>query len=221
MEDPNQIASDQSNQTPGDQVPQDVLPEARLADLPETLRQGAALAGWNELMPVQAKAIPYIFSQRDMMIQSHTGSGKTGAYLLPMLEMVNPLQNTTQVLILVPTRELALQVASEAELLGRVTGVRSVAVYGGVGYRPQLDAFKAGAHIIIATPGRILDHLLRRSLSLKDLKFLILDEADHMLSMGFYPDMRRVKAYLPDRPISTYMFSATFPPQVIARSWFY
>ena len=202
-------------QTPGNETPQEVLPMATLADLPEKLRQGAALAGWNELLPVQAKAIPYLFSQRDMMIQSRTGSGKTGAYLLPLLEMVNPLQNTTQALILAPTRELALQVATEAELLGRTTGVRSVAVYGGVGYRAQLDAFKAGAHIIIGTPGRILDHLLRRSLSLNDLKFLIFDEADHMLSMGFYPDMRRVKSYLPDHPISTYMFSATFPPQVM------
>jgi ATP-dependent RNA helicase DeaD len=116
---------------------------------------------------------------------------------------------------MVPTRELALQVATEAELFGRGIGVRSIAVYGGVGYRAQLDAFKEGAHIVIGTPGRLLDHLLRRSLSLKDLKFLILDEADHMLSMGFYPDMRRVKSYLPDNPISTYMFSATFPPQVM------
>jgi len=193
----------------------EVLPEATLADLPEKLQQGVALAGWNELLPVQAKAIPYLFSQRDMMIQSRTGSGKTGAYLLPMLEMVNPLQNSTQVLILVPTRELALQVATETELLGRATGVRSIAIYGGVGYRAQLDAFKAGAHIIIGTPGRILDHLLRRSLSLRDLRFLIFDEADRMLSMGFYPDMRRVKTYLPEHPISTYMFSATFPPQVM------
>jgi ATP-dependent RNA helicase DeaD len=192
-----------------------VLPEATLADLPEKLREGAALAGWNELLPVQAKAIPYLFSQRDMMIQSRTGSGKTGAYLLPMLEMVNPLLDATQVLVLVPTRELALQVASEAELLGRTTGVRSIAVYGGVGYRAQLDAFEEGAHIVIGTPGRILDHLLRRSLSLNDLKFLIFDEADRMLSMGFYPDMRRVKSYLPDHPVSTYMFSATFPPQVM------
>ncbi|MEI8132792.1 MAG: DEAD/DEAH box helicase, partial [Leptolinea sp.] len=149
------------------------------------------------------------------MIQSRTGSGKTGAYLLPMLDMVNPLQNKTQVLILVPTRELALQVATEAELLGRTTGVRSIAVYGGVGYRAQLDAFKSGAHIVIGTPGRILDHLMRRSLALNDLRFLIFDEADHMLSMGFYPDMRRVKTYLPDHTISTYMFSATFPPQVM------
>jgi len=193
----------------------EVLPEARLADLTKKMRQAVELAGWDELLPVQAKAIPYLFSRRDMMIQSHTGSGKTGAYLLPMLEMINPLQNAAQVLVMVPTRELALQVATEAELFGRGIGVRSIAVYGGVGYRDQLDAFKAGAHIIIGTPGRILDHLLRRSLSLNDLKFLILDEADHMLSMGFYPDMLRMKAYLPDQLINTYMFSATFPPQVM------
>jgi len=196
-------------------TPLEVLPEAKLADLPEKLRQGAALAGWTELMPVQAKAIPYLFSGRDMMIQSRTGSGKTGAYLLPMLEMVNPLENAAQALVLVPTRELALQVAGEAALLGSTTGVRVTAVYGGVGYRAQLDAFKAGAHIVVGTPGRILDHLLRRSLSLKSLRYLIFDEADHMLSMGFYPDMRRVKSYLPEHPISTFMFSATFPPQVL------
>lgn len=166
-------------------------------------------------MPVQAKAIPYLFAQRDMMIQSRTGSGKTGAYLLPILEMINPLQRVTQALVLVPTRELAVQVASEAEILGHATAVRSIAVYGGVGYSDQLDAFKAGAHLVVGTPGRILDHLLRRSLTLDALQFLVFDEADRMLSMGFYPDMRRVKSYLPARRVSTFMFSATFPVPVI------
>jgi ATP-dependent RNA helicase DeaD len=194
---------------------EEVLPEVRLEDLPENLRLGVARAGWNELMPVQARAIPYLFSQRDMMIQSRTGSGKTGAYLLPLLEMINPLERATQALVLVPTRELAVQVAGEAETLGQSTGVRTIAVYGGVGYGEQLAAFKAGAHLVVGTPGRVLDHLLRRSLSLDKLKFLIFDEADRMLSMGFYPDMVRVQAYLPPNPISTYMFSATFPPQVI------
>ncbi len=197
------------------QPPLEDLPEARLADLPENLRKGAALAGWKELMPVQARALPYLFSGRDMMIQSRTGSGKTGAYLLPLLELVNPLDNAAQALILVPTRELASQVLGEAELLGQATGVRAAAVYGGVGYRAQMDAFKAGAQIVIGTPGRILDHLLRRSLSLKHLKYLVFDEADRMLSMGFYPDMRRLQAYLPEQAISTFMFSATFPPQVM------
>lgn len=135
----------------GTVAPED-LPEATLADLPEKLREGAALAGWKELMPVQAKAIPYLFSQHDMMIQSRTGSGKTGAYLMPILEIVNPYQSSTQALVLVPTRELALQVANEAAILSKTTNVRSIAVYGGVGYKEQLDAFKAGAHLVIGTP---------------------------------------------------------------------
>jgi ATP-dependent RNA helicase DeaD len=166
-------------------------------------------------MPVQARAIPYLLARRDMLIQSRTGSGKTGAYLLPILSQVDPARPLTQALVLVPTRELARQVAVEAEVLGRDTGVRSAAVYGGVGYGPQLDALHAGAHLVIGTPGRILDHLLRRSLVLDNLSFLIFDEADRMLSMGFYPDMRRVQSYLPRQPVSTFMFSATFPPQVI------
>jgi ATP-dependent RNA helicase DeaD len=193
----------------------DELPEATLADLPEKLQAGARQAGWNELMPVQSKAIPYLFARRDMMIQSRTGSGKTGAYLFPILEMVNPHQKDTQALVLVPTRELAHQVAGEAETLGKPTGVRSVAVYGGVGYGEQFAAFQAGAHLVIGTPGRVLDHLQRRSFSLENLTLLIFDEADRMLSMGFYPDMRRVQAYLPKRHVSSFMFSATFPQPVI------
>lgn len=200
---------------PSGTFPLEDLPLARLADLPEKLKLGAARAGWSELMPVQARALPYIFSQRDVMIQSRTGSGKTGAYLLPIFEMVNSFEANTQAMVLAPTRELALQVATEAELLGRSTGVRSIAVYGGVGYTEQLNAFKAGAHLVIGTPGRILDHLMRRSLTLDHLKILVFDEADRMLSMGFYPDMRRVQYYMPKRRVSTYMFSATFPVQVL------
>jgi ATP-dependent RNA helicase DeaD len=203
------------NQAPPGTQPSEELPEAQVADLPEKMRQAVADMGWTELMPVQAKAIPYLFSQRDMMIQSRTGSGKTGAYLLPLIELLNPLERTTQALVLAPTRELASQVTHEAEILGRSAGIRTAAVYGGVGYREQLDAFEAGAHIVVGTPGRILDHLLRRSFNLEHLKFLIFDEADRMLSMGFYPDMRRVKSYLPKHPVSTYMFSATFPPPVL------
>lgn len=194
---------------------EEILPEATLHDLPERLQEGARRAGWAELMPVQAKAIPYLFAQRDQMIQSRTGSGKTGAYLLPILEMVNPLQASCQALVLVPTRELASQVEHEAEVLGSATGVRSVAVYGGVSYGPQLDAFRKGAHLVVGTPGRVLDHLLKRSLNLQDLKVLVFDEADRMLSMGFYPDMKRVQSYLPEKHVSTFMFSATFPPQVV------
>jgi ATP-dependent RNA helicase DeaD len=100
-------------------------------------------------------------------------------------------------------------------MLGRATGTRSIAVYGGVSYGPQLEAFHQGVQLVVGTPGRVLDHLLRRSLTLSHLKILVFDEADRMLSMGFYPDMKRVQAYLPQHPINTHMFSATFPPHVL------
>ncbi|MDD5370536.1 MAG: DEAD/DEAH box helicase [Anaerolineaceae bacterium] len=191
------------------------LPDARLDELPERLRQAFASSGWQELMPVQARTIPYILAGRDMMIQSRTGSGKTGAYLLPILQRIDPAKAVCQSLVLVPTRELALQVEREAETLGGTVGVRCVALYGGVGYGTQLEALHAGAQLVVGTPGRVLDHLLRRSLSLNALKVLVFDEADRMLSMGFYPDMKRVQGYLPDRLIQTAMFSATFPPTVL------
>ncbi len=193
----------------------ELLPEYRMDDLPAPLREGFQKMGWSALMPVQARAIPYILAHRDVMIQSRTGSGKTAAYLVPIFQRINPAQNTTQALVLTPTRELAQQVVREAEALGSAMNVRTAAVYGGVGYRAQLDAFRQGAHLVVGTPGRILDHLLRRSMSLDHLKIMIFDEADRMLSMGFYPDMKRVQRYLPERPINTYMFSATFPPQVL------
>ncbi len=150
-----------------------------------------------------------------MMIQARTGSGKTGAFLLPMLSRLDPSKAFCQALILVPTRELARQVWMEAEKLIGDAGLRTVAVYGGVGYGGQIDALKNGAHIVVGTPGRVLDHLLKRSLSLDHLKMLIFDEADRMLSMGFYPDMQEVKRYLPHRAIHTCMFSATFPVSVL------
>lgn len=166
-------------------------------------------------MPVQARAIPYLLTGRDMMIQARTGSGKTGAFLLPMLERLDSNRNECQALILVPTRELARQVSHEAELLCGQAGFRTVAVYGGVGYGPQIEGLKKGAQIVVGTPGRVLDHLLKRTFSLDKLKILIFDEADRMLSMGFYPDMLDMKSYLPNRPVHTCMFSATFPYSVM------
>jgi ATP-dependent RNA helicase DeaD len=194
---------------------ENALPEITIANLPENLREGFTKAGWTQLMPVQAKTIPYIMAERDVMIQSRTGSGKTGAYLLPILDRIDPQKSVCQALILVPTRELARQVITDAETLSSGTGIRTVAVYGGVSYGPQLDAFRSGTQIVVGTPGRILDHLLKRSLSLNEIKVLVFDEADRMLSMGFYPDMQRVRSYLPNRKINSCMFSATFPPQIL------
>jgi ATP-dependent RNA helicase DeaD len=149
------------------------------------------------------------------MVQSRTGSGKTAAFMLPILDRVNPAKVACQALILVPTRELARQVAAEAEMLSGDSGVRIVSVYGGVGYGPQMDGFRKGAHIVVGTPGRVLDHLLRKNLTLDKLEILIFDEADRMLSMGFYPDMKRVQSYLPERKLNGCMFSATFPQHVL------
>ena len=195
--------------------PQNALPEVTIQDLSEVQQDAVARAGWTELMPVQARSMAYLLDGRDMMIQARTGSGKTGAFLLPMLERLNPKSNKCQALVLVPTRELARQVAQEAKILCEGTGLRSVAVYGGVGYGEQNEALKKGAHIVIGTPGRVLDHLLRRTYNLDSLKMLVFDEADRMLSMGFYPDMRELQRYLPNRKLNSCMFSATFPYHVM------
>ena len=189
--------------------------EVSIGELSPKLQEAVGAAGWSELMPVQARAIPPLLAGRDVMVQSRTGSGKTGAFLLPALEQIDPNKAACQVLVLAPTRELAQQVANEASILGQAFGVRSAAVYGGVKYGPQLDALRKGAHMVIGTPGRILDHLLRRNLRLDDLRMLVFDEADRMLSMGFYPDMREIQRYLPARKVQTAMFSATFPTSVI------
>ncbi|MCB2156462.1 DEAD/DEAH box helicase [bacterium] len=191
------------------------LAPAQLEDLPEDIRNAVVRAGWKGLMPVQERAIPYMLERRDLMVQSRTGSGKTGAFVLPILHQIDSTSKSCQALILVPTRELALQVSTEATKLSGDSGVRVVAVYGGVAYGPQIDGFKAGAHIVVGTPGRVLDHLLKGALSLNGLDFLIFDEADRMLSMGFYPDMKKVQRYLPDRALCSTMFSATFPPSVV------
>ncbi len=191
------------------------LPDVTLEQLPQRLRDAVVHAGWKTLMPVQARAIPYLLAGRDMMIQARTGSGKTGAFILPMLERLDPANNHCQALVMVPTRELARQVSREAEMLCSAAGFRTVAVYGGVGYGAQFDAFREGAHIVVGTPGRVLDHLLNGTFSLHHLEMLIFDEADRMLSMGFYPDMRQVQRYLPARTINSCMFSATFPATVL------
>lgn len=197
------------------ETPQATLPPITLEQLPPVMRAAMQRAGWTELADVQAQTIPYFQAKRDLMVQAQTGSGKTGAYVLPMLEQINPKKNTCQALVLVPTRELAQQVAADATLLAGDSGLRTVAVYGGTSYKPQIDAFKQGAHLVIATPGRVLDHLLKRNLSLDNLQMLVFDEADRMLSMGFFPDMVRVQDFLPNHPIHSSMFSATFPAQVM------
>jgi ATP-dependent RNA helicase DeaD len=205
------IGQEKGMETPAVDGPAEIC----LEDLPADLQAACQRAGWPSLAPVQAKAIPYLLSGRDVMIQSRTGSGKTGAYLLPIMQKIDFNKNFAQALVLVPTRELALQVSREAQLLTEGTQLRTVVVYGGVGYNTQLEAFRSGAQLVVGTPGRILDHLLKNTLSLDHLKMLVFDEADRMLSMGFYPDMVKIRRYIPIGKIASSMFSATFPPQVI------
>lgn len=196
-------------------APEDALPPLRLEDLPPAMRDACACASWTRLMPVQAHALPYLMAGRDIMVQSRTGSGKTGAYLLPLLDRLDPGHKGVQALILTPTRELASQVEREAKLLFGSAGLGVCAVYGGVGYGRQLEALKAGVQVVVGTPGRVLDHLLRRTLSLEDLEVLVFDEADRMLSIGFYPDMKEIQRYLPRRPLLSTLFSATYPAHVL------
>ncbi len=190
------------------------VPEATVENLPFRLKEGLDALGWPGLMPVQQQAIPYVLDARDLIVQSRTGSGKTGAFLLPMLERLDPDMPACQALVLCPTRELALQIFTEFERMNaglpENEQLSGVAVYGGTAYGPQLDAFEKGAHLVVGTPGRVLDHLSRGTLDLKELQMLVLDEADEMLSMGFYPDMMKLKRYLP-KVRDGYMFSATMP----------
>lgn len=195
--------------------PEDALPRVNLDELPEAMRAACARAGWTNLMPVQSLALPYLMAGRDIMVQSRTGSGKTGTYLLPLLPRLDAEKKSPQALVLVPTRELAVQVEHEARTLFAGTGILPAAVYGGVGYKKQMDALREGAQLIVGTPGRVLDHLLRRTLNLEALRMLVFDEADRMLSIGFYPDMKEVQRYLPRRRVHTCMFSATYPPHVL------
>jgi len=192
----------------------DTFPETTLEALPEPLREAVARAGWERLLPVQARAIPPLLAGRHLMIQSRTGTGKTAAFLLPIFHRLDPARAVCQALVMVPTRELARQVTAEAEVLfgGRL---RTVPVYGGVAYGPQIEGFRKGAHVVVGTPGRVLDHLIKRSLTLEHLSVLVIDEADRMLSMGFYPDMKRIQGFLPERGRASSMFSATFPPFVM------
>ena len=193
--------------------PEVTLPELSIDDLPTKIREAVRSAGWTKLMPVQQQAIPYLLDGRDMIVQSRTGSGKTGGFLLPLFNLLDERQFGAQALILSPTRELARQIHEEFDRLRGDHNFSSVVIYGGVKYEAQIKSLKDGAQVIIGTPGRILDHIQQGRLVLDDLRMLVFDEADEMLSMGFFPDMLKLKRYLPDNR-QTCMFSATMPARV-------
>jgi ATP-dependent RNA helicase DeaD len=183
-------------------------------ELPPRYRERVTALGWAEPMEVQARAIPLIRAGQDLITQSHTGSGKTGAFLLPLLLELDESLAECQALILVPTRELAIQVHAELLRLTEGTPVRHALLYGGVAYGKQLKDLENKAQIVIGTPGRVLDHLDRGTFTAGHVRYLVLDEADEMLSMGFYPAMRKVRRWLPQKRRSL-MFSATMPRAVL------
>ncbi len=183
------------------------------SDLPEDIQAGLRDLGWTEPMPVQARVIPVMREGKDLIVQARTGSGKTGAFGIPIIRQVDTGLAATQALVMAPTRELANQVAGEIIAMGKHRGVRCLPIYGGVGYAAQLEGLKAGAHVVVGTPGRILDHLGSGRLNLDRVKVLVLDEADELLSLGFWPDMREINGYLP-RERQSCLFSATIPEKV-------
>jgi len=193
---------------------------ATFEDLPlnAQLRAGIREMGYSQPTPIQQGAIPDAVRGRDLIGTAQTGTGKTAAFLLPILErLMSRPRGRIYALVLTPTRELALQAEGFLHQLGRHTGLRGAAVYGGVGMGPQERALRSGAEIIIATPGRLLDHMQRGYVDFRALEILVLDEADRMLDMGFLPDVRRIHDRLP-RNRQTMLFSATMPPEVVRLS---
>ena len=187
---------------------------------PEYLR-AVADQGYTEPTPVQTQAIPVVLAGRDLMAGAQTGTGKTAAFVLPMLQRLGRPNGTDpragrrpiRALVLAPTRELALQVEESVRVYGKHSGFRSTAIYGGVGFAPQVNALRRAPDVVVATPGRLLDHVGQRTIDLSGVEILVLDEADRMLDMGFIRDIRKVLAVLP-RERQNLLFSATFSEEI-------
>jgi Superfamily II DNA and RNA helicases len=178
------------------------------------LLRGVKELGFSRPTPIQSDAIPAAIAGRDVLACAQTGSGKTAAFLLPILhQLLEKKRGTTRALILTPTRELAAQILQELEQLAVHTPLTAAAIFGGVGMGPQEHAFRTGVDILVATPGRLLDHLKHPYANLDRIEHLVLDEADRMLDMGFLPDIRRVLKYLPAKR-QTLFFSATMPEPI-------
>jgi ATP-dependent RNA helicase DeaD len=171
--------------------------------------------GFEKPSPIQAQALPLLLEKdTDFIGLAATGTGKTVAFTLPMLERINPAIKHVQAIILCPTRELCLQVAGQVDLLGKHMGIRSLAIYGGTGYDDQLRGLRTGTPIVVGTPGRMIDHLERGTLKLNHVRIAVLDEADEMISMGFREDMEAILESVPSEASNTWLFSATMSPQV-------
>ncbi|WP_229429270.1 DEAD/DEAH box helicase, partial [Massilia sp. ST3] len=198
-------------------------PTVRFADFglaPEILR-ALSDQGYVHPTPIQAQAIPVVLKGRDVMGAAQTGTGKTAGFSLPIIQLLmahanpsmSPARHPVRALVLTPTRELAVQVADNVKAYSRHTPLRSTVVFGGMDMKPQTETLRRGVEIVIATPGRLLDHVEQKNISLGQVQMLVMDEADRMLDMGFLPDLQRIINLLPKKR-QNLMFSATFSPEI-------
>jgi ATP-dependent RNA helicase RhlE len=181
--------------------------------LSEAVVHGAQRMGYVDPTPIQLRAFPVILAGKDLTASAQTGTGKTAAFALPMLTMLGAPQGRTRCLVLEPTRELAMQVETAFHDFSRFMPIKAALVHGGVGYGAQQEALRGGCDIVVATPGRLLDHMQRGDAKLGDVEFLVLDEVDRMLDMGFLPDVRRIVDACP-KSRQTLLFSATIPEEI-------
>ncbi|CAB9492651.1 DEAD/DEAH box helicase [Alteromonas macleodii] len=180
-------------------------------NLPEPILQALEKVGYEKPSPIQAESIPLILEGHDLLGQAQTGTGKTAAFALPMLANIDPEQRKPQLLVLAPTRELAIQVAEAFQVYASFSQkIKVLPVYGGQSYDNQIRQLKRGVQVVVGTPGRIIDHIKRKTLDLSELKFLVLDEADEMLRMGFIDDVELILSHAPEER-QTALFSATMP----------
>ena len=198
-------------------------PPARFDTLPldPKLLRAVADQGYMTMTPIQAKAIPIVLAGRDVMGAAQTGTGKTAAFSIPLLQKMlahenasmSPARHPVRALVLAPTRELADQVANNVKAYSKHTKLRAMVVFGGIDMKPQTAELKTGVEVLIATPGRLLDHIEAKNCVLNQVEYVVLDEADRMLDIGFLPDLQRILSYLP-KTRQTLLFSATFSPEI-------
>jgi len=189
--------------------------------LAEPLARAVAEMGYESMTPIQAQAIPVVLAGKDVMGAAQTGTGKTAAFSLPLLQRMlkhensstSPARHPVRALVLLPTRELADQVAQQVKLYSKYTNLRSTVVFGGMDMKPQTAELKRGVEVLVATPGRLLDHIEAKNAVLNQVEYVVLDEADRMLDIGFLPDLQRILSYLPKQR-TTLLFSATFSPEI-------
>ena len=190
-------------------------------NLAPALAKAVAEMGYETMTPIQAQAIPVVLEGRDVMGAAQTGTGKTAAFSLPLLQRLlkhenastSPARHPVRALVLLPTRELADQVAEQVKLYAKYTQLRSTVVFGGMDMKPQTLELKKGVEVLVATPGRLLDHIEAKNCVLNQVEYVVLDEADRMLDIGFLPDLQRILSYLPKQR-TTLLFSATFSPEI-------